>query len=474
VSYAIYIQLTEQIAVLCEKISRMKIDRDECMEILLKHLVPVKTIVDSPIGRGAIVAYSMQDDGLYCSITELRQSDGGVPDRPKYLHKGNPAGIPIGRWCLSPAKEGDEFGAPVIDNLGPAPESDTVVDNDDNDFSETEIVDTIGDLPMGDDLTDTTDDPFACDEPPAPVIAKNPQQPEIMVTSSLANPDYKPEPVRQDWTPGSYLSFSQAQTWLKCSWAWRLRYLEKIKIPASAAMAFGSALHAGIEKGIIDLCQYRPIDIESCVEVAMESVANERQEINWGDEHGNAAARYLSTYDLRYARAKSMIESALTGLRETYRDPWGGLGIKIESEVNIMLPDSNGEEYRYNGKIDMYISQKNEIVDFKPTATKPDESIPCYQLAQVSGYTLLPTDREAPEKVGILSTYLTKGATKEPETKMLTAVVTDRDRERFVRDMGGVRAQIAHSLQTGDFFPMGRMQWGVCSNCDYKDVCKER
>ena len=45
-----------------------------------------------------------------------------------------------------------------------------------------------------------------------------------------------------------HLSYSSISTWLMCPRSWKYRYLDRVPVPTSPALMFGSAFHNTVEE----------------------------------------------------------------------------------------------------------------------------------------------------------------------------------------------------------------------------------
>lgn len=77
-----------------------------------------------------------------------------------------------------------------------------------------------------------------------------------------------------------HLSYSSISTWLTCPRSWHFRYVDKVQVPTSAALIFGSAIHNVVEEYI---AMTQPRALVDLWPVRWQAEL-ESKEIQWGDD----------------------------------------------------------------------------------------------------------------------------------------------------------------------------------------------
>ncbi|MHB1131752.1 MAG: RecB family exonuclease [Chloroflexota bacterium] len=100
----------------------------------------------------------------------------------------------------------------------------------------------------------------------------------------------------------THLSYSSINTWLLCPRSWKLRYVDKVQTPKSAALVFGSCFHETVESYLRARCLGEPPDILSIWQ-RLWSSETEGEPIDWGE----STREQLSNDGLRLLTHKETI-----------------------------------------------------------------------------------------------------------------------------------------------------------------------
>jgi putative RecB family exonuclease len=240
----------------------------------------------------------------------------------------------------------------------------------------------------------------------------------------------------------SYISPSRLNTWLKCPAAFKLRYIEGIRSPATKSMFLGKAVHAGLE------CFYRHqqvgVNLETsdvverldlCWEALIEEDNMSFTSSDDAEKLKQQAAGLISVYlDQRAEEPAPM--AVETTLQEPLIDPFTGedLGLSLLGIVDLIVPGDNGAI----------------VVDFK-TAAKSGPPTDKVHEVQLSAYSYL--YRAATQQVerGLQIRSLIKTKTPKIEYReypartesqlrrffqIVRAYLDDLDRKQFVHRPG--------------------------------------
>lgn len=124
-----------------------------------------------------------------------------------------------------------------------------------------------------------------------------------------------------------HLSYSSISTWLMCPRSWKFRYIEKIPVPTSPALIFGSAVHAVVEAYVVD----RSIPMVELWPTAWSKQMSENEgRITWGNDTPEA----LHNDGIRLLSAADIVK-AVDGI-QVATDTQGTV---IERKIELRVPE---------------------------------------------------------------------------------------------------------------------------------------
>lgn len=251
-----------------------------------------------------------------------------------------------------------------------------------------------------------------------------------------------------------HLSYSSVTTYLECRAKWKFRYVDRLTVPATAALAFGSALHDAIEAVLRGRMAGESIDPQAAWSRAW-GVRQEAQEIDWGGEHPdtfeNLGARLLAHPD---------VEQTLGQLTPALIDGEPAIERRLTLQVaSVPIP--------VIGFLDMLASD-GVIVDFKTAARawSPEqarqESQPLFYLAAANQAGL----PHAPGKFR----HVVFVKTRTPQVQVIDSEHSLSEVLWILQVIEGVWQGIAAGHFGGN--PKACFAWG--RRCEYFDVCRGR
>jgi len=249
-----------------------------------------------------------------------------------------------------------------------------------------------------------------------------------------------------------HLSFSQANTYLRCGLQWYYRYARGERRPPGVALLVGSGTHEAVERDMRS-----KLDTGELLEDgAPQAIASESVTRRWAEEAPvldgeDEAAALGAAIDLAASLAACHHKHIAPHIEPTH----------VERELVVDSPDLGLEIVC---RVD--IQTATTIHDTKTAAKAP--SLGDLRSAQFGLYraAIMATDGHAPDRIQLDG--LVK--TKVPKAVSIVAEVTDADASAALERLGAVAAGIA----AGVFLPADPTSW-VCSPkfCGWYDTCPQ-
>ncbi len=269
----------------------------------------------------------------------------------------------------------------------------------------------------------------------------------ILLSSEQVSPDVRPNGI---W---DYISPSRLNLWLKCPLAFKLRYVDRIRVPPSPALFLGKRVHDALEL----FYRHRQLDVPLSMEGPVQRIADTWEEAIEADEMRfdsvaaelalkEQAAGLIRMY-LQQLGADDEIPLAVeTTLQEPLIDPFSGedLGIPLLGILDLILDDRDGPL----------------ICDFK-TAAKSAAPFEVTHEIQLSCYSYMYRRASGRDEGGLEIRSLIK--TKTP--KLDFHRYEPRSQRHFRRLFAAVRAYL-DDLDRGQY--VFRPGMG-CNMCEYRD-----
>jgi putative RecB family exonuclease len=269
----------------------------------------------------------------------------------------------------------------------------------------------------------------------------------ILLSSEQATADVRPDGI---W---DYISPSRLNLWLKCPLAFRLRYVDRIRLPPTPALFLGTRVHDALEL----FYRHRQLGVALPVEAALQRIADTWEEAVEADAMRfdsvaaeqalkEQAAGLVRLYLTQLADSDEIPLAVETTLQEPLVDPFGGedLGIPLLGVLDLILDDRDGPV----------------ICDFK-TAAKSAAPFEVTHEIQLSCYSYLYRWASGRDEGGLEIRSLIK--TKTP--KLDFHLYEPRSPRHFRRLFAAIRSYL-DDLDSGTF--VFRPGLG-CGMCEYRD-----
>lgn len=237
-----------------------------------------------------------------------------------------------------------------------------------------------------------------------------------------------------------YFSVSRINTFMRCPMQFMYRYLEKFIIPPNAAMAEGSAVHAGIEKYWSKISRHEEVVREEIIETSRDDIVTRfEEEVEYDKE-----VEVCESID-------RVVRGTETFLDDGVKEGWFPL---CEPEKQIKC-DIGGRMFL--GYLDLAVLDRadNEmIVDTKTSGRKKSQ-------ADVNGSLQLQlySYAESIDTVALHTIVITK--TKN-YPQHLIADVDDEVWDSMIQRFSRIADTIEHCMETGVFTPCSPDHW-ACS-----------
>lgn len=250
-----------------------------------------------------------------------------------------------------------------------------------------------------------------------------------------------------------YVSASRLNCWLRCPLAFKLRYIDGIRTPPTAALFVGKTVHAALA------CFYRHRQLGLTINA---DELQRRMVESWGEAVAAEEAAFSSVADEEACRrqASSLVDAYLAKVGDTEPKP-----LAVEASVEAPLVDPVlGEDFGIPllGVMDLVLPTETGpvISDFK-TAAKNSEPLEISHEIQLSCYAYLFRQATDGEEAGLEIRSLVK--TKTPQVHFHR--YQSRDEQYFRRLFALIRAYL-DDLDSGRF--VFRPSWG-CASCEFRD-----
>lgn len=251
--------------------------------------------------------------------------------------------------------------------------------------------------------------------------------------------------------PITYISYSQIQSFNICPLHYKLQYILKVPTVASAALNFGSSLHATLRDFYQQKSQNDALKNEEIIKILEKSWINEGYESRAHQDEAFEKAKYVL---LRYLKNNFTKENIKL--------------VKVEMPFNFFIkkPKSPFTNLKVAGRIDRIDridKNKIEIIDYKTGSNVPDQKgvdnnlqLTFYALAAIEDKGNIVFSKK-PEDVILSLHYL-------EEEKKLTTTRTKKQLEEVKTKI----LEIVDAIEKSDFTCSGS---SFCQNCEYKMLC---
>jgi CRISPR/Cas system-associated exonuclease Cas4 (RecB family) len=253
--------------------------------------------------------------------------------------------------------------------------------------------------------------------------------------------------------PDSYVSASRLNLWLKCPLAWKLRYLDGIRMPTSPSLFLGKVVHFGLEAVYRHLQLGVKLDAEQVVKKMLDGWARliDEEDVSFDSVAEEQALQ---------KQACDLVKTYLASMPQEEKP----LAVEVALEAPLVDPDT-GEDLGLPlvGVIDLVLAGPL-IVDFK-TAARSSEPMAISHEIQLSSYAHLLRHHTRRVESGLEIRSLIK--TKQPKVEF--HAYPARTRSHFRRLFAVVREYL-DALDSGRF--NYRPGFG-CAMCDYRRECQD-
>ncbi len=246
--------------------------------------------------------------------------------------------------------------------------------------------------------------------------------------------------------PKQHLSVSQINMYMRCPASYYYRYIEELIIPPSAALTRGKSVHSGIEFNYDQKMEtFIDLPLKEVLEYTAAVFDESAEETDFG----------------KHKRGK--VKDETIGLSSVYHNEIAPAvqPQAVEAQVEVAFEDT---DYTLLGYIDL-VDQHKRIRDTKTAARSPNEKVLTDNL-QLAAYSLMYRTQFEEEEAGVGLDYVV--ATKEPKVVQFSAVITEKDRQRFLKTMD----MVAKAIKAQLFYPNSQNNW-LCSpeHCGYWERC---
>ncbi|MBI2443079.1 MAG: PD-(D/E)XK nuclease family protein, partial [Candidatus Levybacteria bacterium] len=267
-----------------------------------------------------------------------------------------------------------------------------------------------------------------------PVVSKNEEKQEIHIAKNGQSAFIEPIAT---------ISYSQLQTFDICPLHYKLRYIMKLPTAPSAALSFGTTMHA-LLRTIYQLDFHNnPLSPEKINALIDQSFITDGYESR---EHINDAKK----------GAKNLLAAFM---KENQKEPH----VPVETELSFHFLIDNIKIIGRFDRVDRVDEKTIEIIDYKTGRNTPDEKKLKDDL-QLTMYALAATEiknplfNKTPEHVIVTLYYI-------EQNKRLT---TTRTKEQLEAAKTLILEKVKE-IQTSDFHCSGGR---LCQNCEYKMLCR--
>lgn len=255
-----------------------------------------------------------------------------------------------------------------------------------------------------------------------------------------------------------YISPSRLNLWLKCPLAYKLRYLDGIRLPTNINLFLGKAVHSGLEW----FYRYRQLGVDH-----PEDDVVERMETEWDGLLAEEDMKFESTDEEAQAKRKTH-ELVVAYLRQLPAEESKPVAVETRLEVPLINPFT-GEDLGIPllGVVDLVLGgdEGPVVIDFK-TAAKSSKATEIIHEVQLTAYAYLFRTMSHETEVGLEIRSLVKTKTPKIECHCYPAR-TDAHLRRFFQL---VRAYL-DDLDRGRFVYRPGF---TCSMCDHRDgACRD-
>jgi putative RecB family exonuclease len=255
-----------------------------------------------------------------------------------------------------------------------------------------------------------------------------------------------------------YISPSRLNLWLRCPLAFKLQYIDGIRMPTTPSLFLGKAVHDGLEI----LYRHRQLGAELEAEDVAKRISD-----GWDGLVAKESMRFDSTAeeDALKQQALALVAVYMDHVADTLEIP---LAVETSMEAPLIDPDT-GEDLGIplTGIVDLVVDERAGplIVDFK-TAAKSSPPFEITHEIQLSSYAYLFRQATGDEEGGLEIRSLVK--TKTPKIEFHTYQA--RREQHFRRLFAVIRAYL-DDLDRGSFvFRPGF----ACIMCDHRDgACRD-
>lgn len=244
-----------------------------------------------------------------------------------------------------------------------------------------------------------------------------------------------------------YISPSQAAMWLRCQAQWKYRYVDGLKSPPSAALAFGKAFD-NMSNAVYSL------------KMVTGETANDTADL-FAAEWDKAKVQVELWEDEDPAKLLDQGTTLATLWRNDIAVTVQPVGVQVPA--NLIADDGT----QIHGIVDTVaqVGDNHKVVHELKTKAKSMSEADIQRSLQVPIYAEAVGTNQVQWDVAV--------KTKVPKTQVIQTTVTPRDVRGAVSQLVGARRQINASVQSGDFLP--NRQNMMCSKrwCAYWEQCEK-
>jgi CRISPR/Cas system-associated exonuclease Cas4 (RecB family) len=262
-----------------------------------------------------------------------------------------------------------------------------------------------------------------------------------------------PAPAQAQGSVWDYVSPSRLNLWLQCPLAFKLRYIDGVRLPATASQLIGKQVHAGLEQWY----RHRQLGLPLTPADMLS-----RNDATW--EAAAQAERIVFETVAVEAEARQQVRALLTAyLSSAPRDD--PLPVAVETRLTASLIDpASGEDLGLPllGIVDLVLAEQAGplVVDFK-TSARSGGAQEIQHEVQLTSYAYLIRETAGQIEAGLEIRSLVKTKTPKIERQRY-----ERRQERHFRRLFAVLREYLDALDRGRY--SYRPGWS-CQACALRD-----
>lgn len=255
-----------------------------------------------------------------------------------------------------------------------------------------------------------------------------------------------------------HYSPSQLTMFLRCSAAWKYRYVDGLKIPPASAMVLGTSYHKGLETNysqkINSMVDLPIMDVLDATSTELDTLL--RDEVSWSEEERSKGL----------LNVKGELKDKVTGLVKTYqieKSPY----IQPESVEKDFIIEFQNVDYIVKGRVDL-VDNRGNIRENKTSGITPSQISADHKL-QGTFYAI------AERKKNVVFDYAIKTKTPKIVSHEFAPDESEKDFSLKITSLVDSASKSGAYLPNRNHFMCSKSQCGFWRNClkEFKGSIKE-